>query len=64
MREKHKNVEQEKLGQEAKVMGNKHTECLTACPRDRSTKNQEKHTYLLLMKSPETPALNAVSKVY
>lgn len=25
MREKHKNVEQEKLGQEARVMGNKHS---------------------------------------
>lgn len=64
MREKHKNVEQEKVGQEAKVMGNKHTECLTVRLRDRSTKNQKKHAYLLLMKSPETPVLNAIIKVY
>lgn len=33
MREKHKNVDQEKLGQEAKVMGNKHR--VSDCMSDR-----------------------------
>lgn len=55
--------EQEKLGQEAKMMGNRHTKCLTACLRDRAAEELEQVP--ICDEEPwNSPILHTINKVY